>query len=158
MARRTRAVAVVAVFVCAVSATTAPKEQALTTEPVAKTLYEGKVFGPDAVKNGLVVGTWTPTQEQVDAVQGNIQAALRAQGEPFLGIAERLSEYVCQYMCIDVGGERAIHCSFLMTASGVTGDWKTSWLTVNGGGDRFFRVDYLVASERFVGAQINSDR
>ena len=124
--------------------------------------YPSKVFTPEQVSSPDVTATWTPGPDDLAPLEAGIGDCLRADARPEVqALAGRLSDYACQYAGVEVDGERAVHCNFLSPAevgSLTMGSWDESWWTVMGGGTRFFRVNYLVASRTFGEVDVNAER
>jgi hypothetical protein len=100
------------------------------------------VFGPDEVENDLYGDpvTWTPSAEDVAAVDESLEAHIDA--DPSLGV-EQLDRYHRQYVGTGEEGE-SVAVNALCTVDGM--DWEDDLILVNDGGSCFWGAQVDVAT------------
>ncbi len=107
--------------------------------------------------SGHTADYWTPTQENVFAIEEGAAVFLQenadrfyAQGTP---VWERLDEYNRQYVGLVLDEKRIVYANFFCDSFET--DWRTEFVFVLDGGDCFFRFKYDVDSDTFFDLQVN---
>ncbi len=94
--------------------------------------------GTDLGWDVIVGGTWSATDDDLNALEQLLPTALSEQG--FDGIADRLDEYTRWYSAVEVGGERLLLVWLSCTAE--ADDFRDRIPFVDDGGDCYFSVTY----------------
>ena len=98
---------------------------------------------------------WTPSESDITQAIPAIKAFLTKQAP---SIANRLSQYRCQYFGIIVGDKKRIYCNFFPKDDLWSDwDWKTDPLSVDDGGDWYFQLEYEIESKQCLNLQINGE-
>lgn len=107
--------------------------------------------------NETILDYWTPTEEQVVALEGGLVHYLEAQIAPDdyrYGFWEDLEFYRRQYFGITFeGGEPLIYANYFCVED--FDYWLESFVMVMDGGDCFFQVLYDPAANTFSGLRVN---
>ena len=103
-------------------------------------------------------GYWTPTQEDIQTLEGKLDSFLREHAESFRRQPpawEQLDDYQRQYVGVIINDKRAIYGNFFCTETGV--DWRKEWVLVMDGGDCFFQLQFDVESGTFTELMVNGE-
>lgn len=109
-------------------------------------------------------GFWEPSRADVASAEECIGRFLgSAQQDPTLDmyqkesaafISENLDQYRRQYVGVVVGGERRIWCN-LFFSDGSFLDWERVPVDVDGGGNRYWQIYYIVPDDECVGFSVH---
>ena len=103
-------------------------------------------------------GYWTPIEEDIQTLEGNLDSFLREHAESFRRqppVWEQLSDYKRQYAGVIINGKRVIYGNFFCTETGV--DWREEWVFVMDGGDCFFQLQFDMESGTFTELLVNGE-
>jgi hypothetical protein len=135
----------------------------ITPPPPPETVPNGVIFTPDQTKANLdVIGNgvedaWTPSAGDVAKLDAALPDFLANADNPFLDadppMAERLPDYMRQYLGIVENGEKLIFANYFCTINDM--DWHKEYVFVLDGGDCFFQVKFNPATGEFSDLSVN---
>lgn len=100
---------------------------------------------------------WTPTEENVLAVEKELASYLQENPDQFYEtgtpVWEKLDEYNRQYIGIILDGKQIIYANYFCDS--VETNWRKDFVFVMDGGDCFFQFKYDVETAEFFDLQIN---
>lgn len=120
-----------------------PFEGVIVPEVHAKRFHAGY--------DGPAEGYWSPSVEQALAVGKSLSAYVEKKHSK---ISERLHSYRYQLVGYLKGGRRLM---FVNAFCQTHGDWKTSPIMVDDGGDCYFQLTYDPATQQISRFQVNGD-
>lgn len=130
--------------------------------PMAGEGYEGVMFPArqstafEAATGLEFEGYWTPSSEQVAALESALPDYLQGTAPPQSPeLWRRLPEYRRQYVGIVEEGEQLIYANFFCNPFAV--EWQQEWVSVNDGGDCYFQLRYDPAQGTFSRLTINGE-
>jgi hypothetical protein len=97
--------------------------------------------------------SWTPSESDIEKAIPAIKAFLAKQAT---SIANRLTEYRCQFFGIIVDGKKRIYCNFFHR-EGHDENWKSTPVSIWDGGDRYFQLEYDIESDQCLDLFINGE-
>lgn len=102
---------------------------------------------------------WTPTEEEIVALEEGLEAFLREEaGDTYPRLAAELSSYKRQYFGIMNEGEREILGFFFCDAEYDSfHDWQDELVAVMDGGDCFFELWYNVETGTLHGLSVHGE-
>lgn len=103
-------------------------------------------------------GYWTPAEEDILGLEGNLESFLRENSELFNRqppVWEQINNYKRQYVGVIINGKQVIYGNFFCTDTGA--DRKNEWIFVLDGGDCFFQLQFDVESDTFIGLTVNGE-
>jgi hypothetical protein len=110
-------------------------------------------------QNGEPIEYWTPTEENVTAIENELGVFLQENPNHLYGsgtpVWERLDEYNRQYIGFVLDGRPIIYANYFCDS--VETNWRTDFVFVMDGGDCFFQFKYDVESAEFFDLQVNGD-
>ena len=127
---------------------------AIFTEERAEQMGIGSWVGSDPEFGGY----WTPTEADIQSLEGKLDSFLRASAESFnhqSPVGEQLSDYKRQYVGVIINDKRVIYGNFFCTETGV--DWREEWVFVMDGGDCFFQLEFDVENGTFIDLRVNGE-
>jgi hypothetical protein len=111
------------------------------------------------IQPGQTAEYWTPSEEAVLAIEGELVAFLQENSDRFysqgIPVWERLDDYNRQYLGIILDGKRLVYANCFCDSTGR--DWKKDFVMVLDGGDCFFQFKYDVDSGEFFDLQVNGN-
>lgn len=112
-------------------------------------------LGDWLVTNGQTAEYWTPSENDVLALENELAAYLQDNPDRFYGgtpVWERLDEYNRQYIGIILDGKEIIYANYFCDS---IQDWRKDFVFVMDGGDCFFQFKYDADSAEFFDLQVN---
>jgi hypothetical protein len=110
-------------------------------------------------QNGETIEYWTPTEENVIAIENELTVFLQENPDHFYNsetpVWERLDEYNRQYIGVMLDDRQIIYANFFCDS--VETDWRTDFVLVMDGGDCFFQFKYDVEAAQFFDLQVNGN-
>lgn len=107
--------------------------------------------------NGENLDYWTPTEDNILALEKELGAYLQANSDRFyekdIPVWDRLDEYNRQYIGIILDGKQVIYANYFCDSAQL--DWRKDFVFVMDGGDCFFQFNYNVDSADFFDLQVN---
>lgn len=103
-------------------------------------------------------GYWTPSEEDVLKLEGQLAAFLSQNSTAFQRqppVWEQLENYKRQYAGVTIQGRRVIYGNFFCSEDGM--DWKEDWVFVLDGGDCYFQLQFDVESGTFSKLTVNGE-
>ena len=124
--------------------------------------------GPNRVPMDVAIfpaagkGEWTPTKEEVLAIEGQLPSFLESRRRDVRAqvIAKRLASYKRQYRGVTRAGRRFVEVNALCERFLGADDrdrWLRTWIVVKDGGDCFFQVAYDVERGELGGLYIHGE-
>jgi hypothetical protein len=111
------------------------------------------------VQNNETIKYWTPTEENVVALESELGSFLQENPDRFYSsgtpVWERLDEYNRQYIGIILDGKQFIYANYFCDS--VETDWRKDFVFVMDGGDCFFQFKYDVDLAEFFDLQVNGN-
>ena len=101
---------------------------------------------------------WTPTEEEILGLEGQLGTFLRQNSAAFNRqppVWEQLENYKRQYAGLTIKGRQVIHGNFFCTDTGL--DWTQEWVLVFDGGDCFFQLQFDMESGSFIDLMVNGE-
>lgn len=102
---------------------------------------------------------WTPSEEDVIAIEGGLVHYLEQNAEKFyvrdVPVWDRLDEYNRQYIGIIVDDRHIIYANYFCDSASV--DWTEEFVLVMDGGDCFFQFQYDVDTAEYFNLQVNGE-
>lgn len=136
-----------------------------TTEawiPIAGADYDGVIVpGTEAAEFAVAAGWtegddfWTPSADDVAALEGAFDAAWAADPGAVDGDYADPSEHLRQYVGVVSDGERLIHVNGFCDPLGT--DWRTEPVLVADGGACFYQAIWSVDSAEFLVLSVNGE-
>lgn len=103
-------------------------------------------------------GYWTPTEEDVLNLEGQLRAFLSQNFESFNRqppVWEQLDNYKRQYAGVTIKGRKVIYGNFFCTDSEM--NWTSEWIFILDGGDCYFQLQFDVESGTFTELTVNGE-
>ena len=117
---------------------------------------EEQHIGTWAIHSDQTIEYWTPSEEDVIAIEDGLVSYLEDNSENFyvrdIPVWERLNEYNRQYIGILVDGKRVVYANYFCDS---VVDWKKDFVIVMDGGDCFFQFQYDADSGDYFDLQVN---
>ena len=113
-------------------------------------------FGDWLVTNGQTAEYWTPSENDVVALEDGLGAYLQNNPDRFYGgtpVWERLDDYNRQYIGMVLDGKKIIYANYFCDSTET--DWRKDFVFVMDGGDCFFQFKYDMDSAEFFDLQVN---
>lgn len=125
------------------------------SEKTASDWEIGKWFA----QGGETIEYWTPTEENVIALENDLASFLEENPDRFYNsdtpVWERLDEYNRQYVGIVLDGKQIIYANYFCDSVEI--DWRKDFVFVMDGGDCFFQFKYDVDAATFFDLQVNGN-
>lgn len=113
-------------------------------------------LGDWLVTNDQSLDYWTPSENDVEALENGLVPYLQSNPESFNGgtpVWEQLEEYNRQYIGMILDGKKIVYANYFCDS--VETDWRKDFVFVMDGGDCFFQFKYDVDSAEFFDLQVN---
>jgi len=123
--------------------------------------FEGVIIPPAYLEEEFGYSldiTWTPTSEQILAMDAGVAVFLSDSEHPMLGgfevpVWDRLDEYKRHYYGLTIDDDNVIHAEYYCDT--FDDDWWKQPLIVADGGACFFRFDYNPATDTYFNLSVN---
>jgi hypothetical protein len=106
--------------------------------------------------NGQVAEYWTPSEDEVLALESRLSSYLQNNPDRFYEntpVWERLDKYNRQYIGVVLDQKRIIYANYFCDP--IETDWRKDFVFVLDGGDCFFQFKYDADSGEFFDLQVN---
>ena len=113
-------------------------------------------LGDWLVTNGQTPEYWTPSENDVVALEDGLSAYLQNNPDRFYEgtpVWERLDDYNRQYIGMVLDGKKIIYANYFCDS--IETDWRKGFVFVMDGGNCFFQFKYDVNSGEFFDLQVN---
>ena len=113
-------------------------------------------LGDWLVTNGETLEHWTPSENDVLALEDGLDAYLQNNPDRFYGgtpVWESLDDYNRQYIGMVLDGKKIIYANYFCDS--IETDWRKDFVFIMDGGDCFFQFKYDVDSAEFFDLQVN---